>query len=143
MNPNRLQRMVRCAARPERERLGPVRWISGIALAVTAASSWAAVPDLLCQELKVVLVNPVTLRTAEVKESRTLYRFKAGDLYLSSPDLSEYRYNKVMQEEPTRYSAGHKTMLFENDFKRATFVHVYTDEIRISHVSCNRDLTAR
>jgi hypothetical protein len=74
----------------------------------------------------------------EVKESRTLYRFKAGDLYLSSPERSEYHYNKVVQQEPGRFSAGHKTLLFEGDFKRATFVHVYTDEIRISHVSCNR-----
>ena len=109
-----------------------------IALMVMAPTVYASVPDLICRELRVVLVNPGTLRTTELKDTRTLYRFKAGDLYLSTPDRSEYRYNKVEQQEPSRYSSGHKTLLFEADFRRGTFVHVYTDEIRVSQVSCNR-----
>lgn len=103
-----------------------------------ASKSLAAIPDLLCQELKVALLDPVTLRTTEVNESRTLYRFKAGDLFLSSPQVKEYRYNQVVQQEPLRFSVGHKTLLFKSNFLRATFVHVYIDEVRVSHVSCNR-----
>ena len=120
------------------ETLGPMKQLPVIALLVIAPTVHASVPDLLCQELKVVLVNPVTLRSTELKDTRTLYRFKAGDLFLSTPDRSEYRYNNVQQQEPLRYSSGHKTLLFEADFRRGTFVHVYTDEVRISHVSCNR-----
>lgn len=113
-------------------------WLSAIAAILIAPSSWARIPDLLCQELKVVLVNPATLRTTEVKQSRTLYRFKAGDLFLSTPEVKEYRYNKVVQQETTRFIVGHKTLLFEEDFRRATFVHIYVDDVRISQVSCNR-----
>jgi hypothetical protein len=98
----------------------------------------AALPELLCQELRVALLDPVSLRTTEVKESRTLYRFAGGDLYLSNPQVKEYRYNKVVEQERRRFIAGHKTLLFDEELSRATFVHVYTDEVRVSHVSCNR-----
>jgi hypothetical protein len=115
-----------------------MHWLLTFALMTVSPGLWAAIPDLLCQELKVVLLNPVTLRATEVTESRTLYRFKTGELFLSNPDVKEYRYNKVVQQERLRFTVGHKTLLFENDFRRATFVHVYADEVRISHASCNK-----
>jgi hypothetical protein len=115
-----------------------MRSIAVVVLGSVSLNAGAAVPDLLCQELKVALLNPVTLRTTEVRESRTLYRFKGGDLFLSGPDVKEYRYGRVVQQEPLRFGVGHKTLLFEDDFRRGTFVHVYTDEVRVSHASCNR-----
>jgi hypothetical protein len=98
----------------------------------------ATVPDLLCQELHVIQVDPHSMKVQEF-ESRTLYRFKAGNLYLSSPDRDEYFYNKVFEVEPMRYAAGHKTLQFETtDFRNAILVHAFRDEVRISRASCTR-----
>ena len=98
----------------------------------------AAVPDLVCQELRVVQVDPRSLKVQE-HESRTLYRFKSGHLYLSSADRTEYLYNKVIEVEPMRYVSCHKTLQFESaDFRTAIFVHSYRDEVRISRANCTR-----
>lgn len=98
----------------------------------------APIPDLLCQELHVIQIDPHSMRVQEF-ESRTLYRFKAGILYLSSPDQDEYLYNKVVEVEPMRYTAGHKTFQFETaNFRNAILVHTFKDEVRVSHTNCTR-----
>jgi hypothetical protein len=102
------------------------------------SAAGAALPDLVCQELRVIQVDPRSLRVQE-SESRTLYRFKSGNLYLSSPERAEYLYNKVIEVEPMRYVSGHKTLQFESaDFRTAIFVHSYRDEIRVSRASCTK-----
>jgi hypothetical protein len=98
----------------------------------------ADIPDLVCQQLKVVHVNSRSLVVSEF-ESRDLYRFKAGKLLLSSPDRAEYLYGEVIETEPLRYAVGHKTLIFEfDDFRTAIFVHSYTDEIRVSRARCTK-----
>jgi hypothetical protein len=96
----------------------------------------AGIPDIVCQELKVLFVEPISL-SARSYESRTLYRFKGGNLFLSSPDQSEYLYNKVVEVEPNRYTSAHKTFIFDSDdFRSPLAVHTYKDEVRVSRLSC-------
>jgi hypothetical protein len=96
------------------------------------------VPDLVCQELRVIHVDPRSLRVQE-SESRTLYRFSAGKLYLSSPDRTEYLYNKVIEVGPMRYVSGHKTLQFDSaDFGTVIVVHSYRDEVRVSRANCTK-----
>ncbi len=99
-------------------------------------SAVAELPDLVCQELKVVHVDPRTLRSTEY-ESRALYRIKSGKLFLSSPERSEYFYNAITEIEPSRFVSGHKTIIFEDSkFERVIFAHVYNDEVRVSRAKC-------
>ena len=115
----------------------PFKTLLAIPLLLMASIVNGVLPDLLCQELKAALVDPVTLRTNEITELRTLYRFNSGSLFLSSPDRSEYLYNKVQQMEQRRFSSGHKTFIFDETFRRGLQVHIYVDEVRISQMSCN------
>lgn len=114
-----------------------MRHLCAFAMYLALPSAWAAaVPDLVCQELRVIRVDPQSLGVREF-ESRTLYRFRSGNLYLSSPDRTEYLYNKVVEVEPMRYVSGHKTLQFESaDFATAIFVHSYRDEVRVSRATC-------
>ena len=107
-------------------------------LALFPVSAMAELPDLACQELKIVHVDPRSLKNTEY-ESRTLYRFKSGKLFLSSPERSEYLYNAVTEIEPSRFVSGYKTIIFEdNKLERVIFVHVYNDEVRVSRAKCSR-----
>jgi hypothetical protein len=108
-----------------------------VALLLGATNSWADVPDLICQETIEVSINPLNLKASELRNG-TLYRFKAGKLFLSGAGRAEYFYNTVTDGELGRYRAGHKTLLFENDFADATFVHAHISDIRITRVSCSR-----
>lgn len=105
------------------------------AVLVRGASA-AAIPDLVCRELRVVRVDPRSLQS-QMSESHSLYRFKSGNLYLSSPDRAEHLYNTVVEVEPMRYTSGHKTLQFESaDSRTAIFVHSYRDEVRVSRANC-------
>jgi hypothetical protein len=105
---------------------------------IATPQAHSAVPDLICQELRVVDVDPRSLKV-EAYDSRTLYRFKSGQLFLSSPDRGEYLYNKVTQTEPLRFVSGHKTIQFESDvFRTVILVHTYLDDVRVSRGSCTR-----
>jgi len=114
-----------------------VRKLYILALTVwTVGASGAPLPELVCQELRVIQIDPKSLLTREY-DSRTLYRFKAGSLYLSSPERAEYLYNKVREVEPLRYVSGHKTIQFESsDFRTMILVHSYLDEVRVSRAAC-------
>ena len=113
--------------------------IAGLLVLYSGVAWGAQVPDLVCQELRVTHVDPKSLSVRE-DESRTLYRFRSGSLYLSSPDRAEYLYNKVSEAESMRYIAGHKTVIFESeDFRTAILVHSYRDEVRVSRASCTRN----
>jgi hypothetical protein len=107
--------------------------------ALTTIVSGATLPNIVCQELHVVQVDPRSLRSNEY-DSRSMYRFSAGDLYLSSPDRVEYRYGSVVEVEPLRYVVGHKTIQIESsDFRSAILVHIYRDEVRVSRASCTKN----
>jgi hypothetical protein len=107
-------------------------------LAIFPLSAVAELPDLVCQELKVVHVDQKNLRTTEY-ESRTLYRFKSGKLFLSSPDRSEYLYNTVTEIEFLRFVSGHMTIIFESPkWEQAVFVHASRNVVRVSRAQCTR-----
>jgi len=59
-------------------------------------------------------------------------------LYLAPSDRPEYRYGKLSEAEPSRFVAGHKTFMFEpaSDFRIASVIHVYWDEVRVTRLSC-------
>lgn len=109
-----------------------------VALLLGAMNSRADVPDLLCQEVRAVGINPLTLKVSEFRSGQTMYRFQGGKLFLSSPERAEYLYNVVTKEEFGRYRVGHKTLLFEKDFAGATFVHVDISDTRVTRVACSR-----
>jgi hypothetical protein len=109
-----------------------------LAISLFPSVGSSELPDLICQELRVVRVDPYTLQSREF-ESHTLYRFKSSKLFLSSPDRSEYLYNTVAEVEFMRFVSGHKTILFHGSkFDNATFIHANTDEVRVSEASCTR-----
>jgi hypothetical protein len=109
-----------------------------LVLSLFSASAIAELPDLICQELKVMHVDPRNLHSKEY-ESQTLYRFKSSKLFLSSPERSEYLYNSIIEIEPSRFVSGHKTIIFEGSkFEQVIFVHTHDDEIEISRAKCTR-----
>ena len=95
------------------------------------------VPDMVCQELTVLNVNPLSLGTTKLN-SQTLYRFKGNDLYLSTPDKKEYLYNTVTMQEYGRFNSGNKTIIF-SDMKSLNGIVIHSDasEVRVSKIRCN------
>lgn len=98
------------------------------------------IPNLLCHQQIVVNINPKTFavkktETDDIKEM-DLYRIVNDELFISSPSRSEYRYNKLIEIEKLRFYSGHKTILFDKDFKSAISTHTYEDEIRVIKFRC-------
>ena len=111
-----------------------------ILLALSSAASARPVPDLVCRETRLIFIDPKSLGVQE-QEGQTIYRFKAGSLYITPTDRSEYLYNKVSEVEPMRYTSGHKVIQFESNgatFQTAVLVHTYLDEVRVSRATCSR-----
>jgi hypothetical protein len=109
-------------------------------LAIASTASARPIPDLVCRETRVVVVDPRSLAVQE-QESQTIYRFKSGSLYITPTDRGEYLYNKVTEVEPMRYTSGHKVIQFEgngSEFHNAILVHTYRDEVRISRPTCKQ-----
>lgn len=112
-------------------------WLAGL-LAVCISASAKAIPDLICREGHVVQVDPKTLKTSEY-DSTTIYRFKAGGLYVIPRDRKEYLYNSVSEVSLLRYVSAHKTILFEDmDFRSAILVHSYIDNVTTSRAVCDK-----
>lgn len=98
----------------------------------------APVPNLICNEAKVVYVDPRSLDIGK-SGSQTVYRFADGKLFLKPADRDEYLYGKVDELEPLRYGVGHKVVLFDgasSDFRSAVAVHTHRDEVRVSRLVC-------
>jgi hypothetical protein len=95
------------------------------------------IPDMVCQELTVLNVNPLSLGTTKLN-SQTLYRFKGNELYLSTPDKKEYLYNTVTMQEYGRFNSGNKTIIF-SDMKspNGIVIHSEASEVRVSKIRCN------
>lgn len=99
-------------------------------------------PNMICHQVSVVRINPTSF---EAKKSETnniqemdIYKIEDGELFISSPNRSEYRYNKLVEIEKNRYYSGHKTLLFDKDYKSAISTHTYDDEIRVIKFRCLR-----
>jgi hypothetical protein len=95
------------------------------------------IPDMVCQELTVLNVNPLSLDTTKLN-SQTLYRFKGNELYLFTPDSKEYLYSKVTMQEYGRFHSGNKTIIF-SDMKslNGIVIHSEASEVRVSKIHCN------
>ena len=59
-----------------------------VALLLGAMNSRADVPDLLCQEVTAVGINPLTLKVSEFRSGQTMYRFQGGKLFFVEPGAS-------------------------------------------------------
>lgn len=109
-----------------------------IVLSLDAAGS--GLPNLACKINTVIQTNPKTL-ISEKYQSNDIYIIKMNKLYIASQDRGEYLYNSIIMTEPKRFTSGHKTILFnqyDDNYKDATFVHVYFDEVRTSKATCNK-----
>ena len=103
--------------------------------------AWAQkIPNMLCTSQYIVHVNPVTFAVRRVEASNTqgidLYRIENEELYISSAERNEYRYNKLTEIEKHRFYSGHKTLLFDKDYKTVISTHTYDDEIRVLKLRC-------
>lgn len=83
----------------------------------------------------------MSVRNTDLKTDRyrstDLYRFADGRLYISAEDREEYFYNDVRQNEPGRYTAAHKTIVFDGPgFSRATAAHIDEFETRVLKLRC-------
>jgi hypothetical protein len=99
-----------------------------------------SVPDMVCHQLKIVNINPQSFtvkktETDNIKEM-DLYKISGGELFISSPNRKEYKYNKLVEIDKLRYYAGHKTLLFTQDYSGLITTHTYDDEIRIGKFRC-------
>jgi hypothetical protein len=112
-----------------------------VLLLVSFGNTYAQkIPNMLCYQQVVVHINPKTFaikknETDNIKEI-DLYRIENDELYISSASRNEYRYNKLVEIENLRFYSGHKTILFEKDFKNAISTHTYDDEIRVMKFQC-------
>ncbi len=98
------------------------------------------IPNMLCHQKVVVHINPKTFaikktETDDIKEI-DFYRIENDELFISSASRNEYRYNKLIEIENLRFFSGHKTILFERDYKTAISTHTYDNEIRIIKFQC-------
>lgn len=103
---------------------------------------WAQkIPNLLCQTQFTLHINPITFAVRRVEPSSAqgidVYRIENDELYISSLDKNEYRYNKLNEAEKFRFYGGHKTILFERDYKYAISTHTYDDDIRVLKLKCS------
>jgi hypothetical protein len=109
---------------------------------VALSSSYAQkIPNMLCHQQIVVYVNPKTFETRKTETNDIkridLYRIENDELYITSPTRAEYRYNKLNEIENLRFYGGHKTILFDKEYKSAISTHTYDDEIRVMKFKCS------
>jgi hypothetical protein len=62
-----------------------MRKLAAFIVCTVSCSAYASIPDLVCQEVKAVFVDPVSL-PPHPYDSKTLYRLNGGNLFLASPD---------------------------------------------------------
>ena len=114
-----------------------------LALLILAGTNSFAqkLPNMLCYPQMVVHIEPKTFAirkttSSDIKEM-DLYRIDKDELYIYSPTRAEYRYNTLIEIEDLRFYSGHKTLLFEKDYKSAISTHTYDDEIRVMKFQCS------
>ena len=112
-----------------------------VMLMLNFSHAWAQkIPNMLCTSQFVVHINPTTFATRRNESSNTqgidLYRIENEELYISSAERNEYRYNKLTEIEKFRFVSGHKTILFDKEYKTAISTHTYDDEIKVLKFRC-------
>lgn len=84
------------------------------------------------------MVDPRSLESHALTE-RLKYRFARQNLYITPETGTEYLYNTAAMPEPGRIVSGHKVVLISETRSaesKATFIHEYKDELRISLANC-------
>ena len=96
----------------------------------------ASVPNSVCRGEDIVSIRNTDLKTDHYR-STDIYRFAGGKLNISSKGRDEYFDNDVQQNEPSRFTSAHKTIVFDGSgFKNATAVHTDEVETRVLKLRC-------
>jgi hypothetical protein len=106
--------------------------------AITEVSSVMAElpPNLVCEAGREVQILNGGFTINEY-ESDVMYRFSEGSLFISSPTYDEYLYGDLTEIEYLRYTAGYKSIIFQNsEFNQATSVHFDEIETRVLQLRC-------
>lgn len=116
-------------------------FFTSVAVAL-AYPALAVVPDMTCHTHLETQISPVTL-DGTLSAPREVYRFRNGDLFISRPDRAEYRYGKVLEVEPGRFTSGHKTLILSfpppiPGTERLLMVHSDVIDIRVTAFACTR-----
>jgi hypothetical protein len=106
----------------------------------------AGIPDMICHFHIERELNPPAFGGPPPIVPRTVYRFASGDLFISSPDRSEYRYGKVVEVETWRWLSGYKTIISTNlavvpGMTSYTMVHSDVAEVRVGTLLCSKSET--
>jgi len=112
------------------------------AIVAMACPAVAAVPNMTCHAHLETQISPITL-DGTTSTPREVYRFANGDLFISRPDRAEYRYGKVVEVEPGRFTSGHKTLVLSfpppvAGTERLLIVHSDVIDIRVTVFACSR-----
>ena len=105
-----------------------------------ATVAHASESQILCRETAARMVDPGSLDSRTLSE-RFQYRFADQNLFITPENGSEYLYNAAAMPEPGRIVSGHKVILIRetrSGGSKATFIHAYKDEVRISLADCLR-----
>lgn len=110
------------------------------AVLMIASIGHASESQIVCREVAVRFVDPHNLESRPIAE-RLKYRFARQKLFITPTTGPEYLYNTATMSEPGRIVSGHKVILISETGSvesKATFVHAYKDEVRISSAECQR-----
>lgn len=116
--------------------------------ATAMQAAHAGIPDMVCHFHIERELSPPTLQGPPPTVPRTVYRFASGDLFISAPDRAEYRYGKVVEVEPWRWTSGYKTIIATNfaivpSTESYTMIHSDIAEVRVAILLCSRSVTNR
>ena len=100
-----------------------------------------SIPELVCQTVDelVVSFNERLEASRYDPMTQTLYRFSDGVLYLSTPEIEEYKYGDVKSSALLRYAVGYKAINFTNESYRIAYdVHIDWTGLTIRRLDCVR-----
>jgi hypothetical protein len=99
------------------------------------------IPNLVCQTADDLFVSFTERLEGKRYEplTQTLYRFSEGALYLSTPEIEEYKYGDVTSSERLRYAVGYKAINFTDESYRVAYdVHTDWTGATIRRLDCVR-----
>lgn len=109
-----------------------------LVLSINTNAYAALPPDLLCEQTAEIAVETSRLDASKSGPSGVIYRISRGALLISSSDRPEYVYGNLFEQEPGRFTVGHKVLLFDSRLTSAQMVHVHPVDIRIANFKCRR-----
>lgn len=95
-------------------------------------------PELLCEQTAELSVEASRLETSRNGSTGVTYRLSRGALFISSNGRPEYAYGKLVEQEPGRFTVGHKVLLLDPQLTSAHVIHVHPVDIRIANFKCRR-----